>query len=263
MPPHRAHPAYYVLTSTSANSNIIRNIWCNITTAIKNNNNKDKTTTTYYSDLEIDQAHYYHHDSCLSPQYPSSISIIDNKTISINLLNNGKRWIKGSRERVPLDVVGSLIKSMTNLYALTSEGKRFDDTTITTTSSISDSKYNIEDEWFAISETSEFHEVALETSELQVIKLNTLGDGTTMNTNTIKFFTSVFSLICMHASGVLKTTISKLLQPPTCHAVGYEIDGKIFTIMKLCELSHSSSDNDDNDETYIDDNNTNGFDYMV
>jgi len=162
---------------------------------------------------------------------------------------------------------------MTNLYALTSEGKRLDDTTTTNNNNnnnkSNDIKYSIEDEWFVISDTAEFHDVALETTELQVVKLDSLGNGITMNTKTIKFFTAVFSLICMHASGALKTTISKLLQPPACHTIGYEIDGKIFTIMKLCELSHSYNDNDndsdkDNDNNHNnDDDDVNEFDYMV
>jgi hypothetical protein len=153
---------------------------------------------------------------------------------------------------------------MTNLYALTSEGKRFDDTNSNTTvSKTDDINYSIEDEWFVISDTAEFHDVALETSELQVVKLDSLGNGIAMNTKTIKFFTAVFSLICMHASGALKTTISKLLQPPACHIIGYEIDGKIFTIMKLCELSHSYNDSDIDIDYDDDDDGDNDFDYMV
>lgn len=151
---------------------------------------------------------------------PQPSTPVANGEAEFIILNNRYKWeISSALPRDPLVVISDLIHTIQSLYGVTKEGQRVD---------ISDDVE--EDEWHAVADSQMFSHFIVATSELQTVDLSGL-DSQDMS----KFFISTYSLLSMHAAGVLKLTLQEVLDEYTVK-VGYVIDDRVYTLAEVIDL---------------------------
>lgn len=137
------------------------------------------------------------------------------------ILNNRQQWdLADAPARPAMLVISDLVHMIQSLYGITKEGQRLDST-----------DENDEDEWHVVADSQMFNHFIVATSELQVIDISDL-----VPHDKSKFFVSAYSLLSMHAAGVLKLTLQEVLEDCTTKKVAYIIANRVYSLYEIMEL---------------------------